>query len=1428
MSKLLFLLNFIFINIFFTACVSDSSSREGSEDKESRSRTVDIKGTVVDGLIKNAFICLDTNFNNVCNIDELNTTTSQDGNFTFSIEAFESGEFKIISSGGIDTATGEDFNGTLTKIINVEVNKDIEFSYITPITTIMSNIYDEEKLKDVNYTISNALEATAVNLGLTQAQVKASPLEDVKLFAKSQQLLQASRILSLDIKENTFDKVFKQLSLTINDDDNNTDFDVSKLVSDLETLNPDISIEEDITKFTQSYSDDVFNKINEINATSQLVNIQKVYESYIHQTNQILNNDSVYVTAVLDDILTDLENKTISQMLLNDESIYVENTSTLKASISSDSLANDSTPTIQGQAEAKATIIIKDDLNNTLATTQADEFGFYETILINLVDAIYNFIAMSIDSFGNENMSDAVEHSIDTISTINLDSDSDSGILDTDNITNVTTPKILTDIATAINVIDSNLSIVETTTTVANGNNFEVDLLSLKDGIYQIQNENNTTSLSIQIDTSVPIFDINETNVSITLNNLDIPKATATDNSTIVYTLSGTNAASFIIDESTGEITLEDTSVVNSILVFNVSATDLAGNVSSNFYNVILKKVDLINTDKFGSNVLANEWFGSSVAISEEYIIVSSSGNDDNTTTITTLAGSVHLYKRGIDNRVNELSEIIPSDSVLGDEFGVSLDIWKNYIVIGAPKNTSNAEDAGAVYLFKINDDDSVTQVSKIVSSDTNAFDLFGSSVSIKNNLIVVGAKYKEKDGINKVGAAYLFEIQEDDQVIELSKLSALDIELNDYFGCSVDIDGDYIIVGANGEDEGGSDAGAVYLFKKDLNNTIELNKITASDASENEMFGSSISLDEDTIVVGSQADKAYVFNKDDNNLITEVTTLTADTTSIKYAKSVSIDGNFIAIGAYKENQYTGAVYLYEKSSENTISLVSKLLSSDYKENEWFGTSVYIDNDYIVVGATKGGFKSGSAYLFSLLADKAYIPTLNNNINLYESNLFNQYRLNPTFSGSSHNYTISGDDSSLFVIQSDILKSVDSLDFENPLDSNLDNVYSITIQIKDEDNRINLYDTNISIRDLSYVNKAKLISSDASSLDKFGSSVAVDGDYILVGANKSDEKEDDAGGAYLYKKELDGSVSELFKFFASDIKASDEFGSYVDIQGDYIVVGNNIGNSYIFKKQGDTGVEELEKLNGNIVSIDGDYILCGENNGIDLAAIYLYKRNTDSDIVELTKITTPSTLITDNFANTLDIDGDYIVVGADGDNSNSGAAYVYKRTSDTNVSLLTKLTSADLEVGDKFGSSVSIDGKSIIVGAKNEGSDDTGAAYYFYIATDSLFTQQSKLIASDGEINDNFGSSVSIEGNNIVVGAIGKNEFGNDAGAAYLFKIESLKSLEESKLIGVDTQDYYFFGSSVDISGDNIVVSAHQYKEDSDKSGLVYLFNQDN
>ena len=151
-------------------------------------------------------------------------------------------------------------------------------------------------------------------------------------------------------------------------------------------------------------------------------------------------------------------------------------------------------------------------------------------------------------------------------------------------------------------------------------------------------------------------------------------------------------------------------------------------------------------------------------------------------------------------------SKLTASDLQSYDYFGVSVALSEGIAVIGA---SGKATQAGACYLF---DTVTGTEMHKLLPSDPGVSDYFGNSVAISGNIIVVGAYGEDPEGVGYAGSAYIFDATTGQ---ELHELSASDLQTTDYFGTSVVISGNTIVVGARTEDpEGVSNAGSAYIYK--------------------------------------------------------------------------------------------------------------------------------------------------------------------------------------------------------------------------------------------------------------------------------------------------------------------------------------------------------------------------------------------------------------------------------------------------------------------------------------------------------------------------------------------------------------------------------------------------------------------------------------
>ncbi len=185
------------------------------------------------------------------------------------------------------------------------------------------------------------------------------------------------------------------------------------------------------------------------------------------------------------------------------------------------------------------------------------------------------------------------------------------------------------------------------------------------------------------------------------------------------------------------------------------------------------------------------------------------------------------------------------------------------------------------------------------------------------------------------------------------------------------------------------------------------------------------------------------------------------------------------------------------------------------------------------------------------------------------------------------------------------------------------------------------------------------------------------------------------------------------------------------------------------------------------------------------------------------------------------------MVGADLDGENglfAGAAYVY-RYDGTNWAEEQKLTGSDGTSGDLFGFSVAVAGAVVVVGAylDDEVGKDSGSAYVY--RHDGIgWVEEDKLTNSDGAVEDHFGINVALDGELIVVGANLDDDDGSRSGSAYSYRLDGAEWVEERKITASDADTGDFFGISVALAGDTLVVGAYLDNDSGIGSGSAYVY----
>ncbi|MEE9131237.1 MAG: FG-GAP repeat protein [Phycisphaerales bacterium] len=382
----------------------------------------------------------------------------------------------------------------------------------------------------------------------------------------------------------------------------------------------------------------------------------------------------------------------------------------------------------------------------------------------------------------------------------------------------------------------------------------------------------------------------------------------------------------------------------------------------------------------------------------------------------------------------------------------------------------------------------------------------------------------------------------------------------------------------------------------------------------------------------------------------------------------------------------------------------------------------------------------------------------------------------------------------------------------------------------------------------------KLLASDAAAEDEFGFSVSIGGDTAVVGAPFNDDDGDNSGLAYIFQRDYGGTDNwgEVHKLLAEDADEGDLFGFSVAISGDFAIVGarrnddngSNSGSAYIFyRNQGGTDlwgqVTKITASNaatsdsfGRSVDISGDLAVIGAPLvGSNVGAAYIFERDGAGVWNEVAILTASDGAAADFFGLSVSISGDTALVGADGDDDNgslSGSAYVFVKPPGgwVNMTETAKLTPFGGAAFDFFGFSVAISIDTAVVGAIGDDSF-IGSAYIFErdAGGPDKWGQTAKLTAFDGANSDEFGTSVSIRGEGVIVGA---KDDGFAVGSAYLFREPPTgwqNATENDKITASDAAAGDEFGFFVSISGDLAIVGAHLNDDNGTSSGSAYIFD---
>lgn len=327
-----------------------------------------------------------------------------------------------------------------------------------------------------------------------------------------------------------------------------------------------------------------------------------------------------------------------------------------------------------------------------------------------------------------------------------------------------------------------------------------------------------------------------------------------------------------------------------------------------------------------------------------------------------------------------EQAKLLATDGAANDFFGYSVALSEDTAVIGAYRVDADmqGDDVGAAYVFTRSKNGWLQQT-KLTATDGKAGDTFGGKVALSGDTAVIGVIRDDDDVKGKdSGSAYVF-TRVGTYWRQQAKLTAKDGLEGDSFGWSIGVSGNVVVIGAPRDDDKGKNSGSVYIFTRTENTWTQQAKLTAGDGTEGDVFGISISISGDTILVGADlneekgfnAGAAYVFTQSGNTW-TQQAKLTANDGAEGdiFGVRVALKNNTALISARRDDTLmgvdAGSAYIFTRVG-TTWSQQAKLTAPDGAADDRFGRSVALANNTALIGAMfqdSQGKNSGSAYLY--------------------------------------------------------------------------------------------------------------------------------------------------------------------------------------------------------------------------------------------------------------------------------------------------------------------------------------------------------------------------------------------------------------------------------------------------------------------------------
>nr|WP_226894617.1 hypothetical protein [Luteolibacter marinus] len=756
---------------------------------------------------------------------------------------------------------------------------------------------------------------------------------------------------------------------------------------------------------------------------------------------------------------------------------------------------------------------------------------------------------------------------------------------------------------------------------------------------------------------------------------------------------------------------------------------------------------------------------------------------------------------------------------------GYSVAIDGGIVAVGAPWDDSGSEDSGVVW---IHDSATGALTHRLENPSPLRQSHFGSSVAVSGSRVIVGVP-EDNTGENDAGIVYVYDLNSPTPAVPVLTLNNPMPDENDLFGWAVALSGDSLIVGAPGGDFGTTDAGCAYLYDLASGTPSLPARQLANPNPAGKNFGHSVAIEGSSWVVGSiqndgsgDACRAFVYDGSSGTPGVPVLTLADPSpgSNDHFGYSVSLAGSRVVISAPLDDTgaiNSGAAYVFDLAAEFPAIPRHSLFNPTPANEDAFGGSVAVSGDTVIVGA---GFDdgiaedSGRAYLFNLLAVDPDLP---------ESVIYNP---DPQ-SGDKFGAAVSMSGTRLVV-----------------------GAYEDRTVAKDAGSAY--------VFELSSATPGQSLFSIAnpspSSLEEFGSAVAIHGDLVVAGSPHDDKGASNAGSVAVFNVSSSLPTQPVLVFDNPTPSTNDYFGNAVAISGNLVAVGadhedtgaSNAGVVYIYDVSSGNPTTPVRTLTnptpqssdefGNAVAIEGQIVVigCFQNKigGVEAGSVYVYDLSGPTPGVPFLTLDNPAPGEGDEFGHSVAISGSLVVVGARLDDAgavDSGSAFVYDLTSPTPTTAIFVLDNPSPVADDQFGFSVAVSGPYVLVGSPEDDTvaSNAGAVHVYDLASD--FPTTPGFIGYPGAgTGARFGGGLGISGTRFVVGAPDDDDIAPNGGACYVYELTSATyPTPAERLETVVQAEDDQFGFDLAMDGTRIVVGVPLFDSNTADRGAAYLFSPD-